>query len=554
MDHAVWLDLLVVGTLIGLGYLGARLTSRLRLPSVTGFLLVGIVAGPHGLGLLSEDLMATLGFAEPLALGVIVFLIGQQLTREVLATHHRSFWLTSVLDIVLPGVLVALAVHLVAPGDPVTVWLLAIIAVSGAPATVMAIISEMRAKSRACDTLLGSSALDSIVTVVLYAAAAPFLMLSLKIHETVGEAMFHTAQQVGGALVLGLLAGLVLSRVLRHVFREGELLALGLVTVLLVVAAAQVLGFSALLAPLVAGITTATAEGRRGDPGRVFRSLRTVEYPVYIIFFTLAGAHLELAAALAAGLVAVAYITARSTGKFVAGMAGALAAGYTTKQAAWVGLGMLPQAGVAVGLALAAAQAFPESGATVNAVVLAALVFFEVVGPVLTKRAVTCTLEPVNTPGGPGKAETCDARTVLMPVSGALPAERLLNTLAAAGRGTDGCRPAVLLAHIIVPGRAISSGDAFRIAERHLAGLAATVRAQGYDVDTTVRTARSLDRGIARIVRERDVHLVAMGAPLRGSRSGPGLSPLRTAHHRVLDSLDVPVLIVPLPEQDASEE
>jgi hypothetical protein len=98
-------------------------------------------------------------------------------------------------------VFVVLAVLWIAPADPVAAWLLAIIAVSGAPATVMAVISELQARSRACDTLLGSSALDSIITVVLYAVAAPFLMWSLSIHRTLGAALAHTAQQVLGALV-----------------------------------------------------------------------------------------------------------------------------------------------------------------------------------------------------------------------------------------------------------------------------------------------------------------------------------------------------------------
>jgi Kef-type K+ transport system membrane component KefB len=548
MEQTVWTDLLIIGSLITLGYMGARLSARFHLPSVTGFLLVGIAVGPHGIGLLSERLMHTIAFAEPLALGVIVFLIGEQLTRKMLSRHGLAFWLTAVLDIVLPAVFVVLAVLWVAPADPVAAWLLAIIAVSGAPATVMAVISELQARSRACDTLLGSSALDSIITVVLYAVAAPFLMWSLSIHRTLGAALAHTAQQVLGALVLGALAGYALAWLLKQVFREGELLALGLVTVLLVVAGAQALDISALLAPLVAGIVVASVEERRGDPERIFRSLRTVEYPVYIIFFTLAGAHLELSAALAAGLVALVYIAARSLGKFLAGLTGGLVARYSLKQSAFIGLGMLPQAGVAVGLALSAAQTFPESGPTVNAVVLAALVFFEVVGPVLTKRAVSCTLDGPAAAPHPRETSAPVTRTILMPVSATLPAERLLNTLAAVDCD-ETSRPTLVLAHVIVRDSAGHTVDSYSEAEAHLTRLAAAVKAEGYPVETTVTIARSLDRGIASIAEGRRVGLVAMGAPLRGARVGPGFSPLRTAHHRVLDALDVPVLIVPLPPE-----
>lgn len=545
MQETAWLDLVIVGSLIALGYLGARITTRLHLPSVTGFLLVGIAAGPHGFGLLTAELMHTIAFAEPLALGVIVFLIGEQLTQKMLRRHDGSFWLASVLNIVLPGVLVALVLWWLVPDQPAVVWLLAIIAVSGAPATIMAVISELGAKSRACNTMLGASALDTVFTVVAYSVVAPFLMLSLNIHATVGDALLDTAAQVGGGLVVGVLGGLALARLLKRVFKDGELLALGLVTVLLVVASAEALGFSSLLAALTAGMVVATIEERRGDRERVFRSLRTVEYPVYIIFFTLAGAHLELAAVLAAGGLAIAYIVARSLGKFMAGFAGGLASRYAARQSAWIGLGMLPQAGVAVGLGLAAAQTFPEAGATVNAVVLAAIVFFEVVGPVLTKRAIACTLEPE-----PAEARETDAacasRTILMPVSAALPPERLLNTIEAAGCDA-GCRPTIVLAHIMPLERARRSTNALSAAEAHLAVLAESVVAEGYTVETTVRAARTLDRGVATLAAEYDADLVAMGAPLRGPRTGPGLSPLRSTQHRVLDALDIPVLIVPMP-------
>ena len=545
MEPTVWSNLVVLGALIALGYLGARLTSRFHLPSVTGFLIVGIAAGPHGLGFLSADLMHTIAFAEPLALGVIVFLIGEQLTRKMLQRHHPSFWLASALNILLPGALVAVALRVIAPDDPVSGWLLAIIAVSGAPATIMAVISELQAKSRACDTMLGASALDSIFTVVAYSVVAPFLMLSLRIHATLGDALLDTARQVGGGILLGMIAGAALASLLKRVFQDGELLALGLVTILLAVATAEALGFSSLLAALVAGVVAASIEEGRGDRERVFRSLRTVEYPVYIIFFTLAGAHLELGAVLAAGGLAAAYIVARSAGKFLAGAAGGLAAGYTARQSSWIGLGMLPQAGVAVGLGLAAAQAFPESGPTVNAVILAAIVFFEIVGPVLTKRAVSCTVE-ANSAASERDGEACTARTILMPVSAALPPDRLLNTLAAVGC-EGGCPPTIVLAHIMPMERARRSPDALSNAEAHLSRLAEAVRVQGYPVETLIRPGRVLDRTIAELAEETGADLVAMGAPLRGPRVGPGLSPLRTTQHRVLDSLDVPVLIVPLP-------
>ena len=543
MNEVVWLDLVVVGSLIWLGYMGARVIGRLNLPAVTGFLLVGVAVGPHGLGFLGAELLHKIGFIEPLALGLIVFLIGEELTRKMLARHHWSFWLTSGLNLLLPGALVALAVNMIAPGQPVYVWLLAVIAISGAPATVMAVVSEMGAKGRGCDTLLGTAALDNIATVVLYSVVTPFLMLSLNLHESFGGALLEVGKQIGGAILLGVIAGVLLAKLLERVFQEGEMLALGLTNVLLVVAVAEVIGVSSLLAPLVAGVTVATMEEGRNTRERIFRALRTVEYPVYIIFFTLAGAHLDLTSIVTGGLLALAYILARSLGKFIAGFGGSLAAGYDMRQSAWFGLGMLPQAGVAVGLALNAAQVFPEVGATVNAVVLAAIVVFEVAGPVLTKKAVSCMLEAEQPAEAAADNLVCPERTILMPVSRLLTPERLMRTLdAAVGQGD--CPPAIVLAHVVTPARGYTVAQSLAQAQRGLETLAAAVQERGFVVNTRLVRARSLERGIADLAEEIGADMVVMGAPLnRGTLATR--SPLRTMQHRVLDALDVSVLIVP---------
>ncbi|MDI6900606.1 MAG: cation:proton antiporter [Anaerosomatales bacterium] len=544
MDQVVWTDLIIVGTLIWLGYMGARLIGRFNLPAVTGFLLVGIAVGPHGLGLLSQDLLHKIAFAEPIALGLIVFLIGESLTRKMLARHHWSFWLTSALNLALPAIFVAIAVSLVAPGSTIVIWLLAVIGISGAPATVMAVISEVQGRGRGCDSLLGNAALDNIAAVVLYAAVTPFLLLSVRIHQSMGDALMQTGKQIGGALVLGIVAGFLLAKLLERVFKEGEMLALGLTNVLLVVAAGEALGVSSLLAALVAGITVATLEESRNTRERIFLSLRTIEYPVYIIFFTLAGAHLEIGAVTAAGLVAVAYIVARSLGKFLAGFVGSLAARYPLRQSAWFGLGMLPQAGVAVGLALDAANVFPDAGPTVNAVVLASMVLFEVVGPVLTKRAVACLMEHEETEQAEEGALVCPERLILVPVSRALTPDRLAQTLDVAVPEVGDCPPTIVLSHVITPGRAYTVAAELANAERLLERLADSVTKRGLTVDTRLVRARSLERGIARLVEEVGAHMVVLGAPLAKTALG-GVSPLRTKQHRVLDALDVPVLIVP---------
>lgn len=554
MDRSFWIDLVAIGTLIWLGYVGARLVSRVRLPAVTGFLMVGILVGPHGTGFLSEDLLHKIGFAEPLALGLIVFVIGEALTRRALARHRWHFWVISAMNILLPALVVGWAVRTLLPEQPQTAWLLATIAVAGAPATVMAIIAETKARGQACDMLLGGAALDNIATVVAYATVVPYLLWTMNVHTTVVAAVLATARQIGGALLLGVVAGFLVAKILERVTEPGELLALGLTNVVLVVAAAQALGVSSLLAPLVAGITVATVEEQRVLRERTIRAMRTVEYPVYIIFFTLAGAELELSAVAAGGLLMVAYIAGRSAAKFIAGFAGSLVGGYGYKDAAWLGFGMLPQAGVAVGLALSAGQVFPEAGPTVNAVVLASLVFFEVVGPMATKRAIETLGEAAPAPkeGEPGEAPR--ERTVLVPVGGTTTPERL-PVLLQAGLGPGGrddeeeaARPTrFVLAHVLTLGRPYANAAAMNRAQSMLETLGRAARDAGFDVQTRLARARTVEGGLADLAREVGAELVVVdfARPRPGPLGQLGRSPLRRGTHRVLDVMDAPVLVVP---------
>jgi len=545
LETGIWVELIALGALVWLGYIGARLAARVRLPSVTGFLLVGVLVGPYGLGLLSADLLHKIDFINTLALGLIVFLIGEQLTARMLSRHHWSFWLISALSVALPAAFVLVAVGRTSPGDAETAWILGAIAMSGAPATVMSVMAETKAKGRSCDMLLGATAFSDIATVVAYASVVPVLLVRSGAVDSVRSAGLQATFEIAGAVVVGAVAGLVLAWLLRRADDGGELLSLGLVHVLLVVAASQMLGVSTLLASLVMGITTAAAEERRGSGDRCFNALRTVEYPVYIIFFTLAGAELNVSVVMQGGLLMVAYVLARSAGKFLAGFVGGLAGRLSAAQSAWFGLGSLPQAGVAVGLSLAASQDFPDIGPTITAVVLASIVFFELVGPVATKQALghlgctaeTCDAEPIEGPA-------CRERTVLVPVSHHWEPQKLLRIIDAT-EDDAGCPSSFVLAHVVTPARRYTPAEALARGERALEQLAAVARDAGHSVETRLVSARTVEDALSKLAQDVGADLVVLGTPAAQRRSRLGAGFVRTPLHRIIDRLASPVFVVP---------
>jgi len=543
LEQGIWLELVTLGALVWLGYMGSRLAARFNLPSVTGFLLVGVLLGPYGLGLLGLDLLHKIDFVNTLALGLIVFLIGEQLTTRMLARHHWSFWLIAVLTVTLPALFVIIVSGWVVPGNVEIAWILAAIAMSGAPATVMSVLAETKASGRSCDMLLGAAAFSDIATVVAYAVVVPFLLVrSGSIDATSGgmEALI----EIVGATVLGVAFGWVLARMLKRTSEGGELLSLGLTHVLLVVAAARLLGVSTLLAPLAMGIAVAVIEERRNTRDRCFNALRTIEHPVYIIFFTLAGAELDVSVVLSGGLLMIAYILARSAGKFFAGFIGGLAGKLTPVQSTWFGLGSLPQAGVAVGLALSASQDFPEIGQTITAVVLASIVFFELVGPLATKQALEhlgCTPEACELEEEP---PVCRDRTVLVPVSHHWGADKLRHIINATEDESD-CPSRFVLTHIVTASRGYTQAETLARGQRVLDELAEIARGDGRLVDTHLVSARQVEVALAELAEEVHADLVVLGTPAKVDRSNFVQSFVRSPLHKIIDRLTAPVFIVP---------
>ena len=542
--EGIWFELVILGALIWLGYMGARVAGRFNLPSVTGFLLVGIVLGPYGLGLLSLELLEKIGFVNTLALGLIVFLIGEELTGKMLSRHHWSFWIIAIASAVLPAILVAYAMGVLSPEQAALAWVLAAIAMSGAPATLMSVIAETKAKGRSCDMLLGSAAFSDIATVVAYASVGPLLLLREGDIGSVALAGAQEFRELVGGVALGIAVGLVLAFLLRRTKEQGEILAIGSVHVLLVVAAAHLLGVSTLLAPLAMGVTVAVMEERIGNRQRCFSAMRTVEYPVYIIFFTLAGAELDFKLIFAGGVLVLmlAYIVARSAGKFLAGFGGSLLSGITARQATWFGLGSLPQAGVAVGLALSASIDYPEVGSTVTAVVLASIVIFELLGPPAAKRALAelgcteaeCAVEIV----GP----VCKEKVVLVPVSHHWDADKLLHAIHATDDDRE-CESTFILATVVTSARNYTSSEAMLRAQRVLDDLSKTAEDDGHLVKTRIVEARSVDVAIADLAKEVGADLVVLGTP--ATHGGGVTSFVRTPLHKIIDRLDAPVFIVP---------
>lgn len=375
--------LLTLGALLLLGLLGDLASRALPLPRVTLLVVFGIVIGPPGLDLLPAQATDWYPLISDLALLMVGFLLGGKLSRATLDEVGTSVLAISAFEVV--GVSLAVLVGLVLAGVQLEVaLLLAGIAPASAPAAVVNVTEQLRAKGRFTDTLLGIVALDDAWGLVVFSVL-------LATAQALGEggggtaALLHGARELGGALLVGALVG-VPAAFLTGRLQPGEpTQAEALGVVLLAGGLALWLQASFLLAAMLVGAVIVNLASHHDRP---FREIQNVEWPFMVLFFVLAGASLQVEQLAAVGWIGLVYVSLRALGLVVGAYLGGLAGGAERRVRRWIGLAIMPQAGVALGMALVAGNAFPGLRDVILPLVIGSTVVFELGGPALTRLAV----------------------------------------------------------------------------------------------------------------------------------------------------------------------
>lgn len=375
--------LLVLGALFALGLLVEALGRYTRLPRITMLLLLGMLVGPAGLALIPPHWLPHFGWLSSLALTMVGFLLGGKLASLARQGAARRV-LRHSLVITLVTFLVASAV-LGLLGVPVLLAvLLAGVALATDPAATFEVVADKADKSYFAGLLLGIVALDDAWALLLFS----LLLAGLDVWSGNGNgmtALAHAGWEVGGAVLLGVALGLPLSWASGRVRRGEATTVEALAIVFLCCGLSLWLEVSFILAAMVTGFVVARI-GRR--PRQPFHEIAHLEWPLLLMFFIMVGASLDPASLAQLGWVGALYLLARVLGRVAGGLACVGDPQLPPAHRPWLGLSLLPQAGVAIGVALVAAQRFPEQGAALLGVVTAAVVLFELLGPLLARRAL----------------------------------------------------------------------------------------------------------------------------------------------------------------------
>lgn len=400
-------EILSVGLILMAALVAGHLAQLVKVPEVTGYLLVGVVIGPSALDLISHDNLATLGFLSDVALGLILFNIGAIFEAANFRRVGRDVARVTLWEATLAFVLVGAV--LAASGLTWTLaLLLAVVAMETAPATTLMVLNEYDARGPMTDRLLAMVALNNLYVLVMFGLVTAGLGLA----EASGggwlaagyRALHGLVWTTVGSVALGAIIGIAMDFWASRAKESGEAMILAAGAVLVTVGASRWLGLSPLVATLALGATLANASVH-GD--RLLHALGRADPPLYAAFFVLAGAELVPSSVLGLGLAGIGYTIARAVGKVAGARIGLRGQDVSPVVRRQLGYCLISSSSLAVGLTIQIRSAFPAHAATVTGIVLAAVVIFEVVGPLLTRRALILAGEAMTMPAP--LEETADA-------------------------------------------------------------------------------------------------------------------------------------------------
>ena len=374
-----------VGVILLVSLLLDNVGRRTGLPRVTLLVLVGVLAGPSGFGVIPQAVRDATDLIAVIALTMVAFLLGNELSWQKLQRHGSQI-LTVSLSVVL-ATAACVTIGLLALGaPPALALLLGAISTATAPAATQDVVAETGAKGDFRDLLLGLVAIDDVWGLVLFSMAIAFAAFAL--HQDGTSAWLILFSDLGGAVALGVAIGIPAAYLTGRLKpgRPSQLEAVGFV--FLCAGLSLWLETSYLLAGTIAGALTANLATHHQY---AFREIEHFEWPFLTIFFVLAGAHLDFSYIWSAGLLGAGYVGFRFAGRMLGGWAGGVLSHLPRSHRNWIGAALMPQAGVAIGMALIAAREFPEMGPSILAIALSGTVIFELVGPLLTRIALRRT-------------------------------------------------------------------------------------------------------------------------------------------------------------------
>lgn len=375
---------LYIGIVLLAGLAGGKVAQLLKLPAVTGYLLAGFLLGPSVFNLITPHVNHSMVLVTEFAIGLLSISVGMELHRHVLQNNGRTLLTISLGNTAVSFVVVTLVTFLL--GLPFSqAVILGVVSLTISPAGVMEIVKERKTSGEMTKTLLNLVALDNLICITLFGLVLSLVQASLQPAFVYSDVVISIVREIGLGLIVGALTGFLFAYFLEKQLLQDKLLVIIIAVIMFNNGIAAALNLSPVLMSIFSGITITNLSNNRV---RVASTFERISLPVNLMFLTLSGAHIEIGIIYQVGIIGLGYILSRLIGRAGGAFLFARFTNLQEKTKQNIGLGLVPQAGIAIGLVTIAEQTLPSMTGTLSGVLLTGVIFFEVIGPLIVEKGL----------------------------------------------------------------------------------------------------------------------------------------------------------------------
>ncbi|WBW99266.1 cation:proton antiporter [Oceanirhabdus sp. W0125-5] len=374
---------LYVGIILLTGILSGRLCKKINLPEVTGYLIGGLLIGHSFLGLIPLSAAKELSLISEAALGFIAFSIGLEFNFNHLKKIGKSAFIITFFQVL--STMTFITIGMLCFNKTLSFSLvIGAIGTATAPAATIMIIKQYKAKGPVVNTLLPVVAIDDAMGVIIFGISLAIAKALLIPTGNLLSSILHPFIEIILAFIIGVSLGLILAFLINKSEGKNKMLSVVVAIMMIAIGVSSEFNISPLLLCMSIGGTVTNILPNTKPLHEISDHFTP---PIFIAFFTLAGAELDISTLSKIGYIGAAYVIFRIIGKILGAYLGARIVHSPKVVQKYLGLTLIPQAGVAIGLALIAENTLPN-GDTIRTIILAATVIYELIGPLMTKYAI----------------------------------------------------------------------------------------------------------------------------------------------------------------------
>ena len=379
--------ILKLSLILVVGFIFGKFAKWLKLPSVSGYLIAGLFLGPSLFEFVSREEAESFEIISELTLSFIAFGIGSEFMLKDIMAMGKKIAIITLAEVIGAIGIVFSVMYFIFDFPLAFSLVIASMSAATAPAATIMVIRQYRAYGPVTKTILPVVALDDVFGIMAFGIAISIAKIlvsgqDVSILTIVGVPLL----EILGSFLLGLVLGITLSFLTKKVDPKDELQIKTVFFVGLATGISMWLGLSPLLTNIMMGATLANL---RKYANRSFSSVNDFVPIFYVLFFTLAGASLDVAILKSVGLAGLGYILARAGGKILGSFIGAKSVNAEPQVQKWLGIALLPQGGISIGLSVIVMQQLPQYAVELTTIIMASVLVYETLGPVFAKISIS---------------------------------------------------------------------------------------------------------------------------------------------------------------------